>query len=305
MALSNPLQDVTGGDPGLARHLADSLRTLQRHSPDQEFTKLIDDVLSGRAQLRDVVRTVAFGRVLDPLVGKFAEKYNELDGDSRAALAAEGELQTVEFEGRRLPSRITTTYRRRRRCADTAPHSVFRVVDDVGRLPPSVRLETRTTDGHEPGPRLTLAAALPAVCVVHGQPATTTTTAWIRPHTQVTVDLPRGAWSYFQGVSPFWQAMENLVRRLREEPAVRTEWPLCSRCAGGLFRRRLLAGNPRDRGRTRLRRNDHSGVCRDPRPRRHSCLRRRLVRDRPVVPSPTPRGPSGSCTPPRHPTAPL
>ncbi|NKS50148.1 hypothetical protein GS480_15585 [Rhodococcus hoagii] len=90
MALSNPLQDVTGGDPGLARHLADSLRALQRHSPDQEFTKLIDDVLSGRAQLRDVVRTAAFGRVLDPLVGQFAEKYNELDGDSRAALAAEG-----------------------------------------------------------------------------------------------------------------------------------------------------------------------------------------------------------------------
>lgn len=93
MALSNPLQDVTGGDPGLARHLADSLRALQRHSPDQEFTKLIDDVLSGRAQLRDVVRTAAFGRVLDPLVGQFAEKYNELDGDSRAVLAAEGELQ--------------------------------------------------------------------------------------------------------------------------------------------------------------------------------------------------------------------
>ena len=107
--------------------------------------------------------------------------------------------------------------------------------------PPSVRLETRTTDGHEPGPRLALAAALPAVCVVHGQPATTTTTAWIRPHTKVTVDLPRGAWSYFPGGVPFWQAMENLVRRLREEPAVRTEWPLCSRCAGGLFRRRLLA----------------------------------------------------------------
>lgn len=93
MALSNPLQDVTGGDPGLARHLSDSLRALQRHSPDQEFTKLIDDVLSGRAQLRDVVRTAAFGRVLDPLVGQFAEQYNELDGDSRAAIAAEGELQ--------------------------------------------------------------------------------------------------------------------------------------------------------------------------------------------------------------------
>ncbi|MBM4653852.1 hypothetical protein GS462_26570 [Rhodococcus hoagii] len=134
MALSNPLQDVTGGDPGLARHLADSLRALQRHSPDQEFTKLIDDVLSGRAQLRDVVRTAAFGRVLDPLVGQFAEKYNELDG-TRVPPLPRKESSTVEFEGRRLPSRITTTYRRRRRCADTAPHSVFRVVDDVGRLP--------------------------------------------------------------------------------------------------------------------------------------------------------------------------
>lgn len=103
MALNNPLHDVAGGDPGLARHLADSLRALQRHNPDQEFARLIDDVLSGRAQLRDVVRTEAFGRVLDPLVGQFAERYNELDDDSRAALAAEGERQLSNARGDHNP----------------------------------------------------------------------------------------------------------------------------------------------------------------------------------------------------------
>lgn len=30
--------------------------------------------------------------------------------------------------------------------------------------------------------------------------------------------------------------MENLVKRVREEPAVRADWPLCSRCASGLSR---------------------------------------------------------------------
>lgn len=89
--------------------------------------------------------------------------------------------------------------------------------------------------------RLTLTAPLPTVCVVHGRPAATTRTAWIRPPHKVTVDLPRGIGSYLPGGSVFWQAMENLVKRLAEEPAVRAEWPMCARCASVVRLRRLTA----------------------------------------------------------------
>lgn len=113
-------------------------------------------------------------------------------------------------------------------------------VDEFAPEPP-ISLDSLAVTGSDQRRELTLAAPLPTVCVVHGQPASTTRTAWIRPHNKLTVDLPRGVWSYFPGGSPFWQAMENLAKRLREQPVVRAEWPLCSRCASGLFRRRLSA----------------------------------------------------------------
>lgn len=102
----------------------------------------------------------------------------------------------------------------------------------------AIKLATRKSDTE---PRLTLATPLPAVCAVHGRAAATTRAVWIRPPHTATVDLPRGIGSYLPGGSVFWQAMENLVKRLAEEPAVRADWPLCARCTSILRLRRLTA----------------------------------------------------------------
>ncbi len=45
--------DIAGGDVGLSRHLKDSLRLLAKRSDEPAFSRLIDDVLSGKRSLRE------------------------------------------------------------------------------------------------------------------------------------------------------------------------------------------------------------------------------------------------------------
>lgn len=45
--------DIAGGDVGLSRHLKDSSRLLAKRSDEPAFSRLIDDVLSGKRSFRE------------------------------------------------------------------------------------------------------------------------------------------------------------------------------------------------------------------------------------------------------------
>lgn len=85
--------DVAGGDPALSRHLRNSLALLRERSDDPEFRRLADDVLAGRRGLRDVATSPVFAEALNPQVERFAERYEQLSEEERAALAEQGEEQ--------------------------------------------------------------------------------------------------------------------------------------------------------------------------------------------------------------------
>ncbi|MDH6680566.1 hypothetical protein M2284_004795 [Rhodococcus sp. LBL1] len=103
MAIEDRLDGVAGADRGVARHVAISLQVLKQHTHDAEFSKLVDEILAGRAQLRDVVGSDAFRQTLNPLVEQFASHYRELDENEIAELAAEGERRLARLRNSGLP----------------------------------------------------------------------------------------------------------------------------------------------------------------------------------------------------------
>ena len=60
--------DIAGGDVGLSRHLKDSLRLLAKRSDEPAFSRLIDDVLSGKRSLREAYTDPPYTRVMDAQV---------------------------------------------------------------------------------------------------------------------------------------------------------------------------------------------------------------------------------------------
>src|SRR5688500_14255711 len=88
-----PMLDVAAGDPALSRHLRNSLTLLRDRSDDPEFRRLADEVLTGRRGLRDVATSPVFAQALNPQVERFAQRYEELSDEERAALAAQGAEQ--------------------------------------------------------------------------------------------------------------------------------------------------------------------------------------------------------------------
>jgi len=99
-----PTLDVAHGDVALSRQLRDSLKVLQERSEDEQFRRLIDDVLSGRASLREVGRTDTFAAGINDGVREFARRWNRLGDDERAELAEQGR-QALEAEKERLRGR--------------------------------------------------------------------------------------------------------------------------------------------------------------------------------------------------------
>jgi hypothetical protein len=85
-----PTMAVAHGDPALARHLRQSLELLRDRSDNQDFRRAVDDVLHGRADLRDVCITPAFTAGINPRVEEFARRYDELSPEQRREMAEQG-----------------------------------------------------------------------------------------------------------------------------------------------------------------------------------------------------------------------
>jgi hypothetical protein len=85
-----PTMAVAHGDPALARHLRQSLEVLRDRSDNREFRDLVDDVLHGRADLREASASPAFTAGLDTHVERFAQRYEELSPEERRQLAEQG-----------------------------------------------------------------------------------------------------------------------------------------------------------------------------------------------------------------------
>jgi hypothetical protein len=96
-----PTMAIAHGDPALARHLRKSLETLRDRTDDDDFRHLIDDVLGGRANLRDVYFTPAFAAGISPGVQEFADRYDQLTPEQQQEMAEEGR-QALDAERRRL-----------------------------------------------------------------------------------------------------------------------------------------------------------------------------------------------------------
>jgi hypothetical protein len=98
---NEPTLDVAHGDKALSRHLNASLKVLRDRSDNDDFRRVVDDVLNGRASLRDVYNTPAFAAGIEPGVRKFAERWDELSQEERDRLAQEGQ-QAFDAENERI-----------------------------------------------------------------------------------------------------------------------------------------------------------------------------------------------------------
>ncbi|WP_203836441.1 hypothetical protein [Winogradskya humida] len=93
--------DVARGNKALSRHLNKSLELLRDRSHNEDFRRVVDDVLNGRASLRDVYNTPAFAVGVEPGVKKFGERWDELSQEERDNLAQEGK-RAFDAENERI-----------------------------------------------------------------------------------------------------------------------------------------------------------------------------------------------------------
>lgn len=91
-----PAMAVAHGDPALARQLRTSLESLRDRSDNEDFRHLVDDVLNGRSNLRDVYLTPAFAAGINPGAQQFADRWAELSRDEQQELAEQGRRQLAE-----------------------------------------------------------------------------------------------------------------------------------------------------------------------------------------------------------------
>ncbi|WP_406689623.1 hypothetical protein REH65_26760 [Saccharopolyspora sp. ID03-671] len=93
----DPMLDIARGDRARSQHLRDSLQLLRGKVDNPEFRRIVDDVLAGKASLREVAQTAAFGQAVAPLAQQAVDRMKEMTEDERTALADEGERQFDEL----------------------------------------------------------------------------------------------------------------------------------------------------------------------------------------------------------------
>ncbi|MEO6881382.1 MAG: hypothetical protein ABI181_10630 [Mycobacteriaceae bacterium] len=85
--------DIAHDDPGLSRHVVNSLRTVARNGEDRAFRALVEDVVSGRRSLREAHTDPVFSRAIDAGVRRFASRWETVSQEEIDALAEQGREQ--------------------------------------------------------------------------------------------------------------------------------------------------------------------------------------------------------------------
>ncbi|MEU8894398.1 hypothetical protein [Nocardia sp. NPDC048505] len=85
--------DVARGDLGLSRSLKASLEILRSATPDPAIRKQIEEVLAGRASMREFGLSDAFAKVLDGVPKQVFDQAASMSEEERARLAAQGEAE--------------------------------------------------------------------------------------------------------------------------------------------------------------------------------------------------------------------
>jgi hypothetical protein len=92
------LLEMTGQDPAQARLLRKSLEELASGRGGDALKEMAQDVLAGRAGLRDAARVSAYSEEILTQAAPMAERWAALSDAERADLAAEGERRIAETQ---------------------------------------------------------------------------------------------------------------------------------------------------------------------------------------------------------------
>ncbi|MDA3647726.1 hypothetical protein LZ318_36845 [Saccharopolyspora indica] len=91
--------DVAGSDAVRNRRLTRTIQAARDRARDPELAQLLDDVLAGKRQLRDVARSEAFGRAVGPALDEAADAYRSLTDEQREQAMAMAEEQERAIAG--------------------------------------------------------------------------------------------------------------------------------------------------------------------------------------------------------------
>jgi len=80
-----PLLETLRFEPRMQAHLRESLAVLRDASDDRALRTRIDDVLEGRASLRELARTPEFTSMVDSKIDQAVEEYDAIPEDVREA----------------------------------------------------------------------------------------------------------------------------------------------------------------------------------------------------------------------------
>jgi hypothetical protein len=85
--------DVAKGDLGASRMLRRSLEVLRSSSTDPEMRKQLDDLIKGRASVREFTKSAAFAGLLDGMAKDIFVHENSTSDEEKRRLAALGEAE--------------------------------------------------------------------------------------------------------------------------------------------------------------------------------------------------------------------
>lgn len=99
MAEYERFMDIAGGDRAVAKLLHESLSHLERGAGGPAMQELARDVLSGRADLREVANSSAYAGAFQESLSRFQQWQAEVGPEEAARLAEQAEQRTAALRG--------------------------------------------------------------------------------------------------------------------------------------------------------------------------------------------------------------